>query len=129
VRLRLVHYKRIASARDERELADLQVELIDRFGLLPDATRNLFRITSIRLLANPLGISRLELSARGGFVEFASNTTVDPGILVHLLESEPDRYRLDRQQRLKIMDELEENDRFDFAARLIGRLGGERATA
>ena len=129
VHLRLVHYKRIASARDERELADLQVELIDRFGLLPDATRNLFRITSIRLLANPLGISRLELSARGGLVEFGPNTAVDPGVLVHLLESEPDRYRLDRQQRLKIMDELEENDRFDFAARLIKRLGGERASA
>ncbi|MCL4720977.1 MAG: transcription-repair coupling factor, partial [Gammaproteobacteria bacterium] len=43
VHLRLVHYKRIASARSEATLRELQIELVDRFGLLPDATRNLFR--------------------------------------------------------------------------------------
>jgi len=123
VHLRLVHYKRIASAKDERELQALQVELIDRFGLLPEPTRNLFRITAIRLLADPLGIRRLEVSARGSRVEFGPNTTVDPGVLVHLLESEPDRFRLDRQQRLKIMEDVDEPERFDFAVALIERLG------
>jgi len=129
VHLRLVHYKRIASAKDERALEALQVELIDRFGLLPEPTRNLFRITAIRLLADPLGIRRLEISARGGLVEFGPNTTVDPGVLVHLLESEPDRFRLDRQQRLKIMADVDEQERFDFAVALIKRLGGGRGEA
>jgi len=127
VHLRLVHYKRIASAKDERALQNLQVELIDRFGLLPPAAKNLFRVSAIRQLAAPLGIKRLEMSAGGGLVEFGAHTSVDPGILVQLLESEPERYRLDRQQRLKIIAELEEPDsRFDFATRLVQRLGGNR---
>jgi len=123
VHLRLVHYKRIANAGNERELHDLQVELIDRFGLLPEATRNLFRLTEIRLSAAPIGIQRVEMSAHGGFVEFGAKTSVDPGTLVHLLESEPERFRLDQRQRLRISEALEEPEqRFRFVTELIARL-------
>jgi len=125
VHLRLVHYKRIASARTERELQDLQVELIDRFGLLPEASRNLFRITEIRLRATPIGIQRLEMSATGGLIEFSAKTSVDPAILVHLLESEPGRFRLDRQQRLRVTDDLEQPDRrFALAEQLVDQFSG-----
>ncbi|MFQ5634819.1 MAG: transcription-repair coupling factor, partial [Gammaproteobacteria bacterium] len=124
VHLRLVHYKRIASATDEAALEQLQVEMIDRFGLLPESARNLFRIAAMRLLAGPLGIRRLEVSAHGGNVEFGPHTTVDPAILVHLLESEPERFRLDRRQRLKIMEDVATEHRFEFAIGLIERLGG-----
>jgi transcription-repair coupling factor (superfamily II helicase) len=122
VHLRLVHYKRIASAPDKQQLDALQVELIDRFGLLPEPTRNLFRVTELRLLAAPLGIRRVEISGRGGLVEFGTHTSVDPLILVQLLESEPHRFRLDRQQRLKIMEDLAAEDRFEFVATLLRQL-------
>ena len=123
VHLRLVHYKRIASAADSHELEQLQVELIDRFGLLPEPTKNLFRTTGIRLRANPLGIGRFELSANGGLVEFTQSTTVNPVALVRMLESEPARYSLDRQQRLRIKEELEEPEqRFRFATELLDML-------
>ncbi len=36
VNTRLSFYKRIASAKTENELEEIKVELIDRFGLLPD---------------------------------------------------------------------------------------------
>jgi transcription-repair coupling factor (superfamily II helicase) len=62
----------------------------------------------------------LELSATGGLIEFSTKTSVDPAILVHLLESEPDRFRLDRQQRLRVTDELKPADkRFELAAQLV----------
>ncbi len=123
VHLRLVHYKRIANATDDQVLRDLQVELIDRFGLLPEATRNLFHITAIRIKASPIGIARLEMGANGGLVEFSVNTSVDPAILVDLLESEPERFSLDQQQRLRVRAELEEPERrFAFVAELVDRL-------
>ena len=123
VHLRLVHYKRIASAKNEQELDDLQVELIDRFGLLPPAARNLFRLTAIRLKATPVGLRRVEMSATGGLIEFSENTTVDPEMLVQLLESEPERFKLDRKQRLRVYDDLADPEqRFQFAAQLIDRL-------
>ncbi len=123
VHLRLVHYKRIASARDRTELDRLQVELIDRFGLLPTATKNLFRITAIRLRASPLGIRRLELGTLGGLIEFTKATTVDPAALVRLLQNEPGRFKLDRRQRLRITEDLDDTERrFGFAAELVDML-------
>ncbi len=44
VHARLTLYKRIASARDADALRELQVEMIDRFGLLPDPVKNLFAV-------------------------------------------------------------------------------------
>lgn len=120
VHLRLVHYKRIASARTEQALRELQVELIDRFGPLPEATRNLFRLTALRLRAEPLVIRRLDAGPAGGFVEFGSATTVSPVWLVKLLRDELGTYRLDRQQKLRFKAELQDNAaRFSFAETLL----------
>jgi transcription-repair coupling factor (superfamily II helicase) len=124
VHLRLVHYKRIASAAAPGELDRLQVELIDRFGLIPPATRNLFRQARLRLLAAPLGLRRIDLGAAGGRIEFAPETRVDPAALVRLLESRPDRYRLDAQQRLRIVADLPEPEqRFEFLHQALLDLG------
>jgi transcription-repair coupling factor (superfamily II helicase) len=123
VHLRLVHYKRIASARSSDALRELQVELVDRFGPLPDATRHLFRVTALRLRAEPLSIRRIDASAVGGFVEFGPRTTVSPAWIVTQLRNEPDTYRLDRQQRFRFAAPLEETEaRFAFVENMIGQM-------
>lgn len=98
---RLMLYKRIASARDEQELRDLQVELIDRFGLLPEATQHLMHITALKLYAEPLGIRRLEAGPQGGRIEFATNTRVEPLRLVSLIQKQPQHYQLEGARLLK----------------------------
>ncbi len=94
VHTRLMLYKRLASAADEAALRELQVEMIDRFGLLPDAVRNLCRVTALRQRATGLGIVKIEAGVEGGLFEFSQSTTVDPLALVHLVQRQPDRYRL-----------------------------------
>ena len=66
VHARLILYKRIANAADEDGLKELQVEMIDRFGLLPDPTMNLVRITLLKLQADKLGITRSTPARRAG---------------------------------------------------------------
>ncbi|SDT99657.1 transcription-repair coupling factor [Halopseudomonas salegens] len=95
VHARLILYKRIANAIDDEALKDLQVEMIDRFGLLPEPVKNLFRITALKLRCEPLGISKLDVGAEHGRVEFASETRVDPLTLVRLIQDNPQRYRLE----------------------------------
>ena len=58
VHVRLIRYKRIASAQSGEELRDLKVEMIDRFGLLPDPARNLFDATELKLHAEPFGVRK-----------------------------------------------------------------------
>ncbi|MBE0510760.1 MAG: transcription-repair coupling factor [Gammaproteobacteria bacterium] len=103
---RLQIYKRIASAQALEELDELQVEMIDRFGLLPEPAKNLFAITEIKLRLIPLGISKVELGDQGGRLSFIPEPDIDPMRLISLIQSRPAQYQLDAQQRLKIKMKL-----------------------
>ncbi|WP_428945864.1 transcription-repair coupling factor [Pantoea sp. FN060301] len=108
VNTRLSFYKRIASAQEEGELEDLKVELIDRFGKLPDAARNLLDVAALRLVAKLIGIRRVEASDKGGFIEFAEKNKADPGWLISLMQKEPQHWRLDGPAKLKFIRDLGE---------------------
>ena len=101
VNMRLSIYKRIASTSCRDELEDLRIELIDRFGLLPAAAQNLLQVAEYRQQATHLGIKRIEVSERGGYIDFAEQTRVSPGYLVSLLQSQPRIYRMDGPTRLR----------------------------
>ncbi|MFN3580864.1 MAG: transcription-repair coupling factor [Pseudomonas sp.] len=95
VHSRLILYKRIANAADDEALKDLQVEMIDRFGLLPEAAKTLFRVTALKLRCEPLGISKVDVGPEHGRLEFAADTQVDPMVLVRLIQDQPNRYKLE----------------------------------
>ncbi|MEJ6611836.1 MAG: helicase-related protein, partial [Porticoccus sp.] len=107
VHTRLVMYKRIASATSNTELHELQVEMIDRFGLISDHLRNLFQITSLKFYARSIGVSKLEAGPEGGRIEFSSNTSVEPLAIVELVQGQPDIYRLQGSNILKFKHKME----------------------
>jgi transcription-repair coupling factor (superfamily II helicase) len=126
VHTRLTLYKRIASAQDEDALRDLQVEMIDRFGLLPDPARQLFALASLRLLATPLGIRKLDFGAAGGRITFRENPAVDPRVIIKLIQNLPRVYRLDGQDKLRItLDLPEPADRIRSAREVLRLLGAK----
>ena len=108
VNTRLSLYKRIASADSEEELQELKVEMIDRFGVLPDPARNLLDIATLRLVARSLGIRKIEVSDKGGFFDFAPQNSVDPGWLINLLQKDPQQWKLDGPTRLRFTRDLGE---------------------
>jgi len=106
VHTRLTLYKRIASAADEEVLRDLQVEMIDRFGLLPEPAKQLFAVTSLKLVATPLGIRKLDLGQNGGRITFRDKPNVDPRRIIELIQRSPRVYQLAGQDKLRIIQEL-----------------------
>ncbi len=107
VHSRLVLYKRIASARDSGELRDLQVEMIDRFGLLPEAAKNLFAITELKLRAHPLGIRKIEAGPKGARLLFDESPKLDPARLILLIQQQPQKYRLEGGDKLRFLVAME----------------------
>ena len=101
VHTRLIMYKRIASARSEDTLEELMVEMIDRFGRIPAATRLLFDLTRLKLQATPLGVRKIEAGVSGGRIVFHPEPDVDPGSVIRLVQSEPGRFRLEGAERLR----------------------------
>jgi transcription-repair coupling factor (superfamily II helicase) len=121
-RLRL--YKRIASAADAGALADLQSEMVDRFGTLPGPARTLFRVAALRLRAAPLGILRLEAGPLRGLVEFGEDSSVDPARVIRLVQRDPKRYRLDGSHRIRFsIPSSDESGRLKMAQDLLDELG------
>ncbi len=106
VHLRLILYKRIAATRSEGDLRELQVELIDRFGLLPEPARNLMRIAAIKQQAAALGVEKIDAADRGGYLVFAAESRIDPVALVQLVQNDSRAYRLQGSHRLRFQQDL-----------------------
>ncbi|MCZ7836116.1 transcription-repair coupling factor [Atlantibacter hermannii] len=120
VNTRLSFYKRIASAKKPAELDEIKVELIDRFGLLPDAARNLLDIARLRQQAQKMGIRKIEAHDKGGVIEFAEKNHVDPVWLIGLLQKSPQHFRLDGPTRLKFFQDLNERKtRMDWVTQFM----------
>lgn len=117
---RLILYKRIAAAASDDALRELQVEMIDRFGLLPYQVKNLFDVSSLRLRAQNLGIQAIEAGPQGGSIDFQPNTRVNPLSLVKLVQSDPRAYKLAGATRLRFHRELAgHTERYQYILELL----------
>ncbi len=106
VHIRLILYKRIASSATTEELRELKVEMIDRFGLLPQATNNLFDITELKLHVLPFGIRKIEAGPAGGKFHFEAEPKFDTMRLIQLIQTRPDEFKLDGSDKLRFFADL-----------------------
>ncbi|WP_151965219.1 transcription-repair coupling factor [Acinetobacter soli] len=126
VHQRLLFYKRISNTDTQEKLDNIRMELIDRFGTLPPAVKQLFSIHHIRLQAEQLGITKIDLNTQGGYIEFAQDTPVQAISIIQLMQKQPTYYRMEGGQRLKVMVQLEAYDkRIQFAQDLLSKLINE----
>ena len=123
VHSRLVFYKKIADAKEAQTLKNIQVEMIDRFGLLPAPLKRLFQVSELRLQAQRFGISRIDVSRAGGRVHFNADTTVDPGTVIHLVQQQADRWQLEGPMSLKLLKGAEHvEERIELMQDFLDRL-------
>jgi transcription-repair coupling factor (superfamily II helicase) len=124
VHARLVLYKRISAVETETELDDLQAETVDRFGLLPEPARNLFRIARLRVAAARLGVERLDVAPAGGSATFTEATPIDPGALILFVQRSSRAIRFDGPSKLRFSGAHgEPEERFAAAQQLLEGLG------
>jgi transcription-repair coupling factor (superfamily II helicase) len=107
VHTRLIMYKRIANAPTLESLNDIQIELIDRFGLLPEQTKALINITELKIKAMPLGITKIDFSSSGGYIVFDKDTKVEPHKIVQLIQENPYKYKFGGEDKLLLDMEIE----------------------
>jgi transcription-repair coupling factor (superfamily II helicase) len=123
VHTRLIMYKRLASAKTQDELEDLQVEMIDRFGLLPEPLKRLVSVTSLKLNAQKYGIRKIDANIRTGRIEFAPGTCVDPLSLVTLIQTDSKTYKLSGANQLTFNHDCDDpEDKLAFINNVLGKL-------
>ena len=120
---RLVLYKRIASCKTNNELKELQIEMIDRFGLLPDSTKHLFANIRLKLFCEKIGIDKINLYEDKAIITFGSKNTIEPIKIIQLIQKQPKNYQLKGQNQLIVKESMPEDiRRIELVENLLKKL-------
>ena len=83
--LRMALYRRVNDAEDRAAIADFRVELVDRFGPVPEEVANLLQLIETKLNCREAGIIKLDVGAKGALVGFDESRTPNlQGILAYV---------------------------------------------
>lgn len=126
VNMRLSMYKKLANCQNTEEVDEFQIELIDRFGLLPQSAKNLVQLHVTKLLADELGVNKIEANQLGGSIEFKQTTTVDPGYMIQLIQKQPRKFSFEGPHKLRFMHKTDAGQaRVNFVQQLLESLAKE----
>jgi transcription-repair coupling factor (superfamily II helicase) len=120
---RLVLYKRISNTESKEDLRELQVEMIDRFGLLPEPVKTLFSVTELKQQAEKLGIKKIEANAGGGRIIFTATPNINTDQLISLIQTQAQCYKFDGADKLRIIKPFETTEqKLEFITNLLDKL-------
>jgi len=109
---RLSIYKRLANCETQNAIDDLQEELIDRFGKLPDPAKALVETHRLRIAAKTVGIVKIDAHSEAANLQFMPKPPIDPMRIIHLIQNQR-HIKLNGQDKLKITANMP-----DLAARV-----------
>ena len=88
--VRLGLYRRLAELESETEIEAAAVELVDRFGKLPDEVETLLKVVAIKALCRRANVDRIEAGAKGAVITFRENKFDNPeGLLGWIASMSP----------------------------------------
>ncbi|WP_211440901.1 transcription-repair coupling factor [Collimonas humicola] len=109
---RLSIYKRLANCNAQDKIDDLQEELIDRFGKLPDPAKALIETHRLRISARSIGIVKIDAHTDSALLQFVPNPPIDAMRIIELIQKNR-HIKLNGQDKLRITVSMP-----DLAARL-----------
>lgn len=120
VNMRLSMYKKLANCKNSDELDDVQIELIDRFGLLPQAAKNLVEVSLLKITASDMKINKIEATSKSGIIEFDPQANIDPGYLIQLVQKQANKFAFDGPTRLRFIHNTDaDNTRVAFVSDML----------
>jgi len=124
VYLRLTFYKRLSQTECTDEVNELRVELIDRFGLLPDQAKNLFDIKLLQLKSKALDIKSIAINQHGGSIKFDTKNDDILRKLIKLIQTKHQTYKPLPNNAIKITgDYMQAEQRFEAIEQFFVDMG------
>jgi transcription-repair coupling factor (superfamily II helicase) len=87
--LRMMFYKKIASAKDEQRVQEIRAEMRDRFGAVPEDVDRLLGFVRLKQRAQLMGLHTIAREGRQVAMKFAPNAKIDPNRLLLMLSGNP----------------------------------------
>jgi transcription-repair coupling factor (superfamily II helicase) len=84
--VRLSLYRRLADLDTEEEIENFGAELRDRFGVLPDEVRYLFKVAAIKGYCRSANVEKVDAGPKGAVITFRDNSFAQPDRLVYFIK-------------------------------------------
>lgn len=121
--VRLGLYRRIAALKDEADVDAMRVELVDRFGPLPQEVENLLDVVMIKKLCRETGVERLEAGPKGMVLQFRRNRFGNPdGLIRWVARNEKAGVKIRPDHKLAMVREMTNAVRISMARKILASL-------
>ncbi len=86
--VRLSLYRRLADLETEEEIENFAAEMRDRFGVLPDEVRYLFKVAAIKGYCRRANVEKIDAGPKGAVISFRDNSFAQPDRLVFFIKQQ-----------------------------------------
>ena len=83
--VRLSLYRRLADLETDEEIDNFAAEMRDRFGVLPDEVRYLFKVAAIKAYCRRANVEKVDAGPKGAVITFRENKFAQPDRLVFFI--------------------------------------------
>ncbi|AIL12550.1 transcription-repair coupling factor [Candidatus Paracaedimonas acanthamoebae] len=97
---RLTLYRRLSNLENEEEIEGFILELLDRFGPLPEEVKNLLSVLKLKQLCRQVGVEKIETGEKGAIFTLYNNTFPNPAALIQFIQTQPGTVKLRPDHKL-----------------------------
>ena len=116
---RLIVYKRLSDCKSTESLNELKEELIDRFGIMPEQTKNLIITHQLRVDIENYDVIKIDASASSVEVTFKKDANIDAVKLIDLIQSDK-AFKMNGPDKIKVMVAIDDlNKRSTYIKKLL----------
>lgn len=105
IKSRLYYYRRLNKIEKDSQLDDLEDELKEQFGAIPEEVVGLFFLSATKNLCKKLGVQDLKVSSNIVSLKFIAKPHINHGRLFDLVKKKKSRYTLSPDQRILIQSQ------------------------
>jgi transcription-repair coupling factor (superfamily II helicase) len=109
--VRLGLYRRLSDLKDSREIDRFAVEMVDRFGPMPEEVANLLQIVAIKQACKAAGISKVDAGPKGALISFRNDDFANPGGLIGFIQKMAGAAKLRPDHKMVIMRAWSDSER------------------
>jgi len=121
--VRLSLYRRLADLDTEEEIDNFGAELRDRFGVLPDEVRYLFKVAAIKSYCRRANVEKVDAGPKGAVITFRDNKFAQPDRLVSFIRQHGQAARVRPDMKVVFFQDWETpEERLKGASQILRQL-------
>ena len=121
--VRLSLYRRLADLETEEEIETFGAEMRDRFGVLPDEVRYLFKVAAIKGYCRRANVEKVDAGPKGAVISFRDNSFAQPDRLVFFIKQHGKAAKVRPDMKVVFLQDWETpEDRLTGTTEILRRL-------